>query len=220
VRKLTKAAAKRDYGYQGQKLPSHVREGIKQMYLVEPNKSLIARTFGVNLSTVYRILGKEDPEVVREARQEAMARLASKASKHAEAIIDNLEVPEDASYLQKMTGFGIAVDKVEKLDKRLDEKQKDARVESGEIMALPDDIESITGLIRNDLRGLSVLLGIQFAGLPQSRAVDAEVVEEQAEEVLKLSDLDVGALDEQEDRHTDADGPGPRADDADGRAGD
>lgn len=210
---------KRQYGYKGTKLPAHVVEGIKQMYAVERNKSLIARTFGVNLSTVYRVLGKEDPEVVREARQEALARLASKAAKHAEAIIDNLEVPADASYLQKMTGFGIATDKATNLDKRLDEKQKDAKVESGEILELPDSLESLTGLIRNDLRGLSVLLGIQLTDkLNLGPIVDAEVVEEDDPE-LQLADLDVGA-DGKEDRHTNADGPGPRPGDADGQAGD
>lgn len=204
------------YGYKGQKLPSHVKEGIKQMFLVEPNKSLIARTFGVNLSTVYRTLGKEDPEVVREKRREAMARVAGKISEHVEQMVDNITPPDDASYMQKMTGFGIAVDKLVNLDKRLDEQQKDAKVESGEMLALPEDVESIMGLIRNDMRGLSVLLGVQFAS-PQARDVEAEIVDAQAEEILQLADLDVGAADD-ENRTADADSQGSHPSDANGHA--
>jgi len=183
-------------GYKGAALPAHVREGIKQMFMVEPNKSLIARTFGVNLSTVYRVLGKQDPEVVREQRQEAMARLASKAAVHAEKIIDNLEIPEDASYLQKMTGFGIAVDKVKGLDQRLDEKQRLDRADAGEIIALPEDLDSINSFIRNDLSQLCKIIGITIdVPRPGNKAVVISQLEAVEAEITKLSDLDPGASD-------------------------
>jgi len=182
-------------GYRGTKLPTHVAEGIKQMYLVEPNKSLIARTFGVNLSTVYRALSKEDPEIVREQRAEAMSRLASKAAAHAEAIIDNLEVPENASYLQKMTGFGIAVDKVKGLDQRLDEKQRLDKMDAGELVSLPEDLDSINSFIRNDLKSLCQIIGITIDVPRTGKAALVKQLEAVEAEIVTLSDLDPGAVD-------------------------
>lgn len=181
----------------GQKLPEHIVQGIRQMYAVEQNKSLVARAFNVNLSTVYRVLGREDPEIARERRREALGRLAAKLSDNAEKLVDDLSTtPEDASYMQKATVMGITVDKLEKLDKRLDDQHKDDKLEVAGLTAVPNSVEEIQGMLRNDLRflvgvlGASVLQGL----LPkEQRDVvedDLRVVEA---EVKKLGDLDIGA---------------------------
>jgi hypothetical protein len=186
-------------GYQGQKLPEHVKEAIKQMYAVEPNKSLVARTLNVNLSTVYRVLKQEDPEIQREKRREAMGKAAQKLAKNAEVLIDDISTPpEDATYMQKATVMGITVDKWEKLDKRLDDQQKDDKVESGDMFQLPTDVEALAGLIRNDLREIGGMLGYALIkgteNLVKEKPEEPVLVEA---EIITIDDLDPGATDAQ-----------------------
>jgi hypothetical protein len=210
---------------QGQPLPAHVVEGIKQMYAAEGNKSLVARAFNVNLSTVYRVLGREDPEIARERRREALGQLASKLSDNALRLADDLStVPEDASYMQKATVMGITVDKVEKLDKRLDDQHKDDRAEAGELVAMPNSIDEIHGLLRNDLRFLVGVLGASvLQGLVPKEHQDNLTDELQAveAEVEKLSDLDIGANHAQgKDRGADTPDGGQKPDDGAGGVAD
>lgn len=194
--------------YQGAKLPEHIIEGIKQMYALEGNKAAVARAFNVNLSTVYRVLGREDPETARERRAEALGKLASKASEKAQALIDNLEPPEDATYMQKATAFGIIVDKVEKLDKRLDEKHRLDQFDAGEVLALPEDVEAVKGMIRNDLKELAVFIGLKFADL--AKLPEPELAKIVEAEVTKLSDMDPGAYHgPQQSRNSEPDRTGP-----------
>jgi transposase-like protein len=212
--------AKRKIGFRG-KYPEHVREAVRQLYAIDQNKSHIARTLGINLSTVYRILKQEDPEVAREKRREALGRLASKAAGKAEDLIDNLEPPEEATYMQRATGFGILTDKVVALDKRLDDQHKDDKIEAGEMLQPPEDVEALAGLIRNDLREIGSMIGGAFTQAlekkvdPVAAAVEVEAV------VTNLSDLDPGVADAQGEsgRHR-PDGEGPGQDDGAGRVED
>ena len=183
-------------GYQGQKLPADVIEGIKQMYALEGNKSLVARRFNVNLSTVYRVLGKEDPEVARENRREALGKLASKLSENALNLVEDVaDIPEDATWYQKQIAMGITVDKVEKVDKRLDEKYRTDQIDAGEVMAIPEDVEVIKGMIRNDIKELAVFIGMKLGETDNVPTEDLGRIVEA--EVTKLSDLDAGAEDAQ-----------------------
>jgi hypothetical protein len=195
-------ATPRKRNYQGQKLPDHVAEGIRQMYSMEPNKALVARTFGVNLSTVYKVLGKEDPEVLREKRREAMSKIASKMTDRVVELVDDLAPPPDASYMQKATATGILTDKVAVLDKRLMEHEQNDKVESGEINALPENIEALVGIVRNDLKSLTMVLGVKFGSelLEKVKEVEDSLGTKLVEspEITKLSDFDnPGEFDEQ-----------------------
>lgn len=197
--------APKKIGYQGQKLPKHVEEAVRQMYAVEPNKSLIARTLHLNLSTVYRILKKEDPEIQRERRREAMGKLASKLTDNALTLADEVaKIPEDATYMQKATSLGIQVDKIEKLDKRLDEQHKDDKLESGEMFQLPTDVESLAGLIRNDLREIGSMLGYALIrgteGLLKDTSKAPVFVDA---EITSINDLDPGESDAQQQSGSD-----------------
>lgn len=193
--------------YQGAKLPAHIEEGIKQMYAVENNKAAVARAFNVNISTVYRVLKKEDPEVAREKRTEALGKLATKLSENALKLADDVaEIPENAAWGQKGIMLGIQVDKIEKLDKRLDEKRRLDQVDAGEVLALPEDVESIRGMLRNDLKEIAVFLGLKITTTGEEIEEEqlAQIVEA---EVTKIADLDEWATDAQpEDRDDQSDG--------------
>jgi len=165
------------------------------MYAMEPNKALVARTFGVNMSTVYKVLGKEDPEVIREKRREAMSKIASKMTDRVLELVDDLAPPEDASYMQKATATGIITDKIAVLDKRLMEHEQNDKIEAGDINALPENLEALVGLVKNDLKSLTMVLGVRFgdSGLMEKvREVEdtlgAKLVE--SPEIRNISDLD------------------------------
>lgn len=194
---------KRKIGYKGQKLPSDVQEGIRQMFALEGNKSLVARRFNVNLSTVYRVLGKEDPEIARENRREALGKLASKLSENALNLVDDVSaIPEDATWYQKNIAMGITVDKVEKIDKRLDEKYRLDQIDSGEVMAIPEDVEVIKGMIRNDIKELAVFIGMKL-GVDTGNLGDDDLIKFVEAEVTTLSDLDGGTPDAQRENGDD-----------------
>jgi hypothetical protein len=179
-------------GRQGDKLPEALKEAIRQMYAIEPNKAFIAREMGLHYSTVCRILNHEDPEVARERRREAMSKLAGTITDNAQNLAEDIgRVPEDATFMQKATAFGIQVDKLEKLDRRLDEQYKDDKFESGQ-PALPENVEQLAGMIRNDLKALSGLIGYKLdPGEDPAEAVKTltEKIKVVEAEVTKVDDL-------------------------------
>jgi len=161
-------------------------EGIRQMYETEPNKSKIARMFGVSLSTVYKALGKVDPEEQRERRRASMGRIAEKMVSRVETLVDGLEIPEEATYMQRATVIGILTDKVEKLDKRLEESQKE---DDQQAAPLPETVEALAGILRNEIRALGHILHLDEAKpivQEVKKFVEAKVVEA---EVLSIEDL-------------------------------
>lgn len=176
-------------------VPPETFEGIKKMYLEEPNKAKLARMFGVSLSTIYRALGKVDPETQREVRNEAMARILGKMSTAVEALVDDLQVaPEDASYMQKATVAGILTDKIEKLDKRLAESKHEDILAS---IPLPETVEAMAGALRNELRSVETILQLNSAAAGivaevrrMERNIGQRLVAVDVTDVTTIDDLD------------------------------
>jgi len=187
----------------GDKLLTDIqKETIYQMVAMGYTKKDVAKTLGIDQSTVYRILKLRSPQELVEERKEAMARIAGKIAGHVESIIDKLEIPENASYVQRMTGMGISVDKFAVLDRRLQEHE-DRETASGPGNLLPNSIEALVGAIRNDLRGggLLTLLQVRLDKDGDTLGESVSKLEDQLgmklieAEVTKLEDLDVGGLD-------------------------
>jgi len=180
----------------GKHMTATQQEAILQLNALGHSKKEIAKTIGVELSTVYRFLKKQQPEELREIRREAMERVAGKIARHVEQSIDKLEVPEEATYLQRMTGIGIGVDKIAVIDKRLQEHD-DREAAPSAIGAIPATIEALVGAIRNDLKSLDFSIlrvhldrddNALIEGMletPAPKMIEADVV--------TLGDLDVGS---------------------------
>jgi transposase len=176
------------------------KEAIYQLVAAGHTKRQVAKTLGVDEKTVYRVLKKKSPEELLEERKEAMARIASKITRHVEESIEKLEIPENASYVQRMTGIGISVDKMAVLDRRLQEHE-DREAGSGPGIQVPNSIEALVGAIRNDLRGggLLTLLQVRLDKDGDTLQESVTKMEEhlgmkliEAEEVKRIEDLDVG----------------------------
>jgi predicted transcriptional regulator len=188
----------------GKQLNDIQKETIHQMVAMGCSKKEVAKTLGIDLSTVYRTMKMRSPQELVESRKEAMERIASKIAGHVETIIDKMEVPENASYVQRMTGMGISVDKLAVLDRRLQEHE-DRETASGPGNLLPNSIEALVGAIRNDLRGggLLTLLQVRLDKDGETLGESVNKLEDQLgmklieAEVTKLEDLDVGGLDAQ-----------------------
>lgn len=177
------------------------QETILQLLSLGHTKASIARAVGVNKSTVYRFLKKQSPDELRESRREAMERIAGRITQHVEAQIDRLDPDEKMSYLQRMTGIGIGVDKMAVIDRRIQEHD-DRDTGSGPGQLIPNSIEALVGAIRNDLRGgLLTLLQVRLD--KDGDTLESSVRELETKmgvnlieaEVTKLSDLDVGGHD-------------------------
>jgi predicted transcriptional regulator len=175
------------------------KETIYQMVAMGHTKRSIAKMLGIDESTVYRTLKRRSPQELLEERKEAMARIASKMTAHVEASIDQLEIPENASYVQRMTGIGIGTDKIAVLDRRLQEHE-DREATGGPGVQVPNSIEALVGAIRNDLRGggLLTLLQVRLDKDGDTLGESVRKLEEELSvklieaEVTKLEDLDVG----------------------------
>lgn len=172
------------------------KEAILQLVALGHTKTEIAKTIGVDLTTVYRFLKKQKPEELKESRREALERIASKISKHVEDSIEKLEVPEEASYVQRMTGIGIGTDKVIAIDKQI--MAQEAAESAPQVSMLPTNIEALVGAIRNDLKSLDVSIlrvhldkgdAAMVEGLSLETPMPRLVVDA---EVTSLDDLDVG----------------------------
>lgn len=171
-------------------IPPEVFEGIRLMYETEPNKSKIARMFNVSKSTVYKALGKTDPEEQRERRREAMGRIAGKMTAKIETLMDGLDVPENATPMQKATIVGILTDKVEKLDKRLEDAEREDEIQAN---PLPETVEALAGVLRNEIRAMGFILKLDEAKpivAEVEKIVSTKIVDA---EVLSLDDLYGGA---------------------------
>ena len=170
------------------------KEAILQLVALGRTKKDIAETIGVDQSTVYRFLRKQQPDELKEARREAMERVAQKVTKHVEESLDKLDVPEEATYLQRMTGIGIGVDKIAVLDKRLQEHDdRDKTPAAGAL--LPTSIEALVGAIRNDIKSfdfsiLRVHLDKEDAALVEGLSLDTPFPRAVEAEVMRLEDFD------------------------------
>ena len=177
------------------------QETILQLLSIGHTKSSIARAVGVDRATVYRFLKKQSPDQLRESRREAMEKIASRITQHVESQIDRLDPDEKMTYLQRMTGIGIGVDKMAVIDRRIQEHD-DRDTGAGPGALIPNSIEALVGAIRNDLRGglltlLQVRLDKDGDTLEDSvRQLETQMGVKLIEaEVTKIEDLDVGGPD-------------------------
>ncbi len=179
----------------GKAMTAETANGIRQMYEQgELNKSKLARIFGVSVHSVYQAIGKEDPASRREKRQEAMGRIAGTMTDRIEALLNSVkEIPKGASYQQRMVAIGILTDKVEKLDKRLEEAKHDDVLAA---LPMPETVEAMAAALRSEIRQVNFILNL----VPEGRQIveDARRIEIETSrpivdaEVLDISDLDGG----------------------------
>ena len=175
----------------GKLIAADTLDGIRKMYEDEKNKSKLARMFGVSLTTVYKAIGKEDPTEQNERRREGMAKAADHMQVTIEQLARDLQtVPPNASYQQKAVVLGILSDKVERIDKRLEEAKHEDDVAA---MPMPETIEALAGALRNDLRSISFVFNLGVGEDLEKEVRSVEKVTGQKiidAEVLSLDDLD------------------------------
>lgn len=172
------------------------KEAILQLEAIGHTKKEIAKTIGVDITTVYRYLKKARPEQLKESRREALERIASRMTEHVEKQIDRLDPDEKMTYLQRMTGIGIGTDKVIAVDKQImaQEAQEAAPQQTA---LLPSSIEALVGAIRNDIKSLDVsILRVHLdkddAALVQDLSLETPLPRVIDAEVTHIEDLDVG----------------------------
>lgn len=176
-------------------IPEETLQAIRTMYETEKNKAKLARVFSVSISTVYKALGKQDPETQREERSERMGRIAGSMAQRIEELVNGLETPENATYMQKATVVGILTDKLEKLDKRLAESKQEEVLAS---LPMPETVEALAGALRNDIRSIAFVLQLNPAAdklVREVRQIEAELdrklVPVEAE-IESIDDIDAG----------------------------
>jgi hypothetical protein len=190
-------------GYKGAALPDTVREGILQSVAMGNTKKMTAEMFGVDITTVYRVLKKVDPEIQKERRREALAKIAGDVSVKVQQHLETLEPDGDATYMQRATVTGILTDKLVALDKRISDNEKDEMISEGTMV--PESIEALVGVIKNDLREVSTIVGIKFGNAGSGEEAQLKKLEEELaarmveidqDEVRKMDDMyDVGGSD-------------------------
>ncbi len=174
--------------------PQEKIDYIRKMYEDEPNKAKIARMLGVSVRTVYRALGKEDPESQREKRREAMGRITGTMTDRIEALLDSVrEIPANASYTQRMVAIGILSDKVEKMDKRMEDSTREDMIAA---LPIPETVEAMAAALRNEIRQVNLVLQIVPEGpkvIEEARQLEDRTGQKLIEaEFLDIADLDGG----------------------------
>jgi len=200
---------------QGKKLTPVERETVRQVYLVNGNKTETARQLGLSLRSVQNVLKEDttDPEL-KQARARAAVKMAGKVHSTAEKIIDSIG-PTDiqAGHLrndegelqldrqgrpiwlgptlnQKVLSLAILADKLPVLE-QYRAALEDDRAQG--VLPLPEDIAGAISAVKGKLKSLSVL-NIQFED------ENAEMVE-RAKELLDKAER----VSEEQDKAVDAD---------------
>lgn len=178
----------------GVEIPQETLQGIRDMYFIhgERNKAKLQRMFGVSRMSVYRALGKTDPDDAREARQDKMAKLADNLADQAMALAEGLkDVPENVAWSQRVIALGIMTDKVEKLDKRLGESRIEEAMEAAPI---PETIEALAGALRNELRAIGPMIQLLPVAveIKQTEQATGHRLIEVPRSIAHIDDLDGG----------------------------
>jgi len=158
----------------------------------EHNKAKLQRMFGVSRMTVYRALGKTDPDEAREGRQDKMAKLADSLADQALHIADSIkDIPDNASWSQKAVVLGIITDKIEKIDKRLSESRIEEAMEASPI---PETIEALAGALRNELRAIGPMIQLLPVAveIKQAEQATGHRLIEVSHTIEHIDDLDGG----------------------------
>jgi len=188
---VSKALAVRGKGVE---IPQETLQGIRDMYHIhgEHNKAKLQRMFGVSRMTVYRALGKTDPDEAREGRQDKMAKLADSLADQALHIADSIkDIPDNASWSQKAVVLGIITDKIEKIDKRLSESRIEEAMEASPI---PETIEALAGALRNELRAIGPMIQLLPVAveIKQAEQATGHRLIEVSHTIEHIDDLDGG----------------------------
>jgi hypothetical protein len=180
----------------GKTLTKDQTDAIRLMAVDEPNREKLARMFGVSRATIYKTLGKVDPEIQREQRHEAMGAIAGRMTGQIRALLDSIEnIPANASFQQKAVVLGILSDKLEKIDKRLAESKIEDKFDA---IPLPETVEAMLGAIRNEIRVLAPMLqlGLDDKVLAEAKAIEektgAKIIDVEYTEIRSIDDIDGG----------------------------
>jgi uncharacterized protein with ATP-grasp and redox domains len=177
----------------GKSLPQETIDGVKKMYEQEPNKNKLARMFGISRRSVFNILGKVDPDEQRERRQEAMGRMADTMAARVEDLLDSVKkIPEKASYQQRMVAIGILTDKIDRIDKRLEESKREDAIAA---LPMPETVEAMAAALRSEIRQVNFILNLTPEGgrmIEEARRLEAQIGTPivDAEVIDSISDLD------------------------------
>lgn len=134
------------------------KELIYQTYVITGNKNETARRCKVSLRSVYNVLQEYTSEELQDARNAAIADMASRVQKKAIMAIDSINQADldNSTPMQKATIAGILSDKTVLLDRHLREREQIEETAKAALPA-PDDLPRLLAGIQNRIQSLTAL---------------------------------------------------------------
>ena len=162
----------------GKKIPEKTKEIARRLVNKDGEpKAEVARTLGISIRSLYKILGSKSPDKLKEERRDKMAGIQDQAANLAKLAFSEI-TPEKlakSSASQLAIIAGISTDKVEKLDRRITENELEEQGQDLDIM--PDTLDAMLGAIRNLMREFDPrMLGVKFAGEMKKEVKDLEKI--------------------------------------------